>query len=52
MNNGKVAWRGSIVAVITPFDEAREIDERAFRDNLEFLVEGGADGVVVSGCHR
>lgn len=50
MNNGKVNWHGSFVAVITPFTEAGEIDEQAFRDNVDFLVQEGVDGVVVSGC--
>ena len=50
MNNGKVDWRGSFVAVVTPFDDGGAIDEAAFRANIEFLLEGGADGIVVSGC--
>lgn len=50
MNNGKVDWRGSFVAVVTPFGEDGAIDERAFRANIEFLLDGGADGIVVSGC--
>jgi len=50
MNNGKVNWQGSFVAVITPFHENGDIDERAFCANLSFLVDEGADGVVVSGC--
>jgi 4-hydroxy-tetrahydrodipicolinate synthase len=50
MNNGKVDWHGSYVAVVTPFLESEEIDESAFRENIEFLVEQGADGIVVSGC--
>jgi len=50
MNNGKVDWHGSYVAVVTPFLESAEIDEPAFRANIEFLLEQGADGIVVSGC--
>ena len=50
MNNGKVDWHGSYVAVITPFLESGEIDEAAFRANIELLLAQGADGVVVSGC--
>jgi len=50
MNNGKVDWHGSYVAVVTPFRESGEIDDAAFRQNIEFLLEQGADGVVVSGC--
>ncbi len=50
MNNGKVDWQGSYVAVVTPFLESGDIDEAAFRSNIEFLIEQGADGIVVSGC--
>jgi 4-hydroxy-tetrahydrodipicolinate synthase len=50
MNKGKVGWAGSYVAVVTPFTPDGEIDEKAFRANIEFLLAGGADGIVVSGC--
>lgn len=50
MNNGKVDWKGSFVAVVTPFASSSEIDEAAFQQNIEFLLAGGADGIVVSGC--
>ena len=50
MNNGKVEWQGSFVAVITPFFESGEIDEAAFRGNIDFLLAQGAHGIIVSGC--
>jgi 4-hydroxy-tetrahydrodipicolinate synthase len=50
MNKGKVDWRGAYVAVVTPFTAGGEIDETAFRKNVEFLLDEGADGIVVSGC--
>jgi len=50
MNNAKVDWQGSFVAVITPFTSAGEIDERAFAANIRFLLDGGVHGIVVSGC--
>ncbi|MBA3640819.1 MAG: dihydrodipicolinate synthase family protein, partial [Acidobacteria bacterium] len=50
MNNGKIDWQGSFVAVVTPFEETGAIDAAAFRQNIEFLLAGGADGIVVSGC--
>jgi 4-hydroxy-tetrahydrodipicolinate synthase len=50
MNNGKIDWQGSFVAVVTPFDETGALDAAAFRQNIEFLLGGGADGIVVSGC--
>jgi 4-hydroxy-tetrahydrodipicolinate synthase len=50
MNNGKVDWKGSYVAVVTPFTSNGDIDRAAFISNIEFLLEGGADGFVVTGC--
>lgn len=50
MNNGKVDWRGSFVAVVTPFTEQGALDERAFGDNVRRMVDEGVDGIVVSGC--
>lgn len=50
MNNGKVDWRGSYVAIVTPFTANGDIDRASFISNIEFLLEGGADGFVVSGC--
>jgi 4-hydroxy-tetrahydrodipicolinate synthase len=50
MNDGKVAWKGSYVAVVTPFQESGEIDEVAFGANIDFVLGCGADGIVVSGC--
>ncbi|MCL4813261.1 MAG: 4-hydroxy-tetrahydrodipicolinate synthase [Vicinamibacteraceae bacterium] len=50
MNHGKVQWKGSYVAVVTPFTASGEIDERRFEANVAWLIDGGADGIVVSGC--
>lgn len=50
MNDGKVDWKGSFVAVVTPFTEQGDIDDRAFRENVARMVDEGVDGVVVSGC--
>jgi 4-hydroxy-tetrahydrodipicolinate synthase len=50
MNKGKVDWRGAYVAVVTPFTASGEIDETAFRNNIDFLLDEGANGIVVSGC--
>lgn len=50
MNKGKVDWKGSFVAVVTPFRADGEIDVPAFRANIDRLIGEGADGIVVSGC--
>lgn len=50
MNNGKVDWRGSFCAVVTPFEDGGAIDEPAFCANVDRLIGEGVDGVVVAGC--
>lgn len=50
MNDGKVEWRGSYVAVVTPFTKDGDLDEPAFRRNIDILLSEGADGIVLSGC--
>ncbi|MCD4688825.1 MAG: dihydrodipicolinate synthase family protein, partial [Desulfuromonadaceae bacterium] len=34
-------FRGSIVAIITPFDNEGRFDEEAFRQLVEFQIENG-----------
>lgn len=50
MNNGKVDWRGSFCAVVTPFEADGEIDGSAFCANVDRLIGEGVDGLVVAGC--
>jgi len=41
-------FRGSIVAIVTPFKNGR-IDEDAFRELIEFQIEGGTSALVPCG---
>lgn len=41
-------FRGSIVAIVTPFRDGK-VDEKAFRDLIEFQIENGTDGIVPCG---
>src|SRR3990172_6493548 len=41
-------FRGSIVAIVTPFRDGK-IDEKAFRDLIEFHIKNGTDGIVPCG---
>ncbi|MEK7851190.1 MAG: 4-hydroxy-tetrahydrodipicolinate synthase, partial [Deltaproteobacteria bacterium] len=41
-------FRGSIVAIVTPFKDGK-IDEKAFRDLIEFQINNGTDGIVPCG---
>lgn len=50
MNQGKVDWKGCLVAAVTPFTKTGDIDEKAFRENLEYLADEGAHGLVICGC--
>lgn len=49
MNNGKVSWRGSFPAVVTPFKKDGSINDKLFVENLELLLEEGAAGFVICG---
>ena len=50
MDRRDVNWKGSFCALITPFKENEEVDEKLFRDNIELLISEGLDGIVISGC--
>ncbi len=41
--------KGSIVAIVTPFDREGNFDEDAFRKLIEFQIENGTDGIVPCG---
>jgi 4-hydroxy-tetrahydrodipicolinate synthase len=41
--------RGSIVPLVTPFDESDQFDEKRFRDLIEFQIESGSHGISVQG---
>ncbi len=41
-------FKGTFVAVVTPFRKG-EIDEKAFKELIRFLVEKGVDGIVPCG---
>lgn len=51
MNNNRVAWAGNFPAVVSPFTEAGDIDEKKFVENVELLISEGANGIVVSGSN-
>ena len=45
----RVSWRGYIPAVTTPFDDAHDLDLRAFSQLLEWLEAEGMHGMVIAG---
>ncbi len=42
-------FRGSIVALITPFKEDKSIDEEGLRKNIRFLIEHNSSGLLACG---
>lgn len=42
-------WKGSLVALVTPFDEHDRIDYAALERLIDFHVEQGSDGLVIAG---
>ena len=43
-------FRGSIVALVTPFKEDFEVDFDAYGRLVDFHLENGTDGIVPCGC--
>lgn len=43
--------RGLYVLTITPFDNQNRLDERAYRENVQFLLSLGVDGIITSGTN-
>ncbi|WP_458403011.1 4-hydroxy-tetrahydrodipicolinate synthase [Methanobrevibacter sp.] len=42
-------FEGTYVAMVTPFDENKNIDEEGFRSNINYLIDQGVDGLVGAG---
>ncbi len=42
--------KGVYPALITPFMKNGEIDIQGFRNNIDFVIEGGVSGIVPCGC--
>ncbi len=42
-------FTGSIVAMITPFDQNNKIDEQGIKELVEFHIKNGTDGIVPCG---
>jgi dihydrodipicolinate synthase/N-acetylneuraminate lyase len=42
---------GTVIPLPTPFDEDAEVDEKAFREIIEFEISAKADGIMVAGSY-
>ena len=45
-------FRGSIPALVTPFAADGSVDEKAFRNFVEWQIEEGSHGLVPGRHHR
>lgn len=43
--------KGVIVPIITPIDEEERIDEKALRDQVDYVIEGGILGILAFGSN-
>ncbi len=43
-------FKGSFVALVTPFKDDGKIDEKKLKELIEFHIENGTDGLVPCGC--
>ncbi|MDR0912791.1 MAG: 4-hydroxy-tetrahydrodipicolinate synthase [Methanobrevibacter sp.] len=44
-----MTFEGVAVAMVTPFTANDEIDEEGFRENINFLIDNGIDGLLAAG---
>jgi len=42
-------FEGTYVAMVTPFNDDKEIDEEGFRSNINYLIDKGVSGLVGAG---
>ena len=50
MDKHSVDWHGPMPALVTPFDSRGNVDEAAFKRNVELNIGYGMTGLVVAGC--
>lgn len=43
--------KGVIVPIITPIDEEERIDEKAMREQVDYVIEGGTHGILAFGSN-
>ena len=44
-------FKGVIVPIITPIDENELIDEKALREQVDYVIEGGVHGILAFGSN-
>ncbi len=43
-------WKGSFVAIVTPFKDDGSLDKQKYQELIEFQIKGGTNGLVPCGC--
>ncbi len=44
--------KGTTVAMVTPFTKEDEVDEAGMRENINYLIDRGVDGLLGSRYNR
>lgn len=43
--------KGIIPPIVTPIDENEKVDEKALREHIDFMIDGGIDGILAFGSN-
>ena len=49
MDRKGVGWHGSFAVIVTPFAEDGDIDEAAYREVVDLVIEDGCHGIISAG---
>ena len=49
MGSSRVDWHGSFAVIVTPFTEDGDVDESAYRQVVDLVIDAGCHGVISGG---
>ena len=49
MGSSRVDWHGSFAVIATPFTEDGDVDESAYRQVVDLVIDAGCHGVISDG---
>ena len=47
--NASINWYGSFSVIVTPFTKNGDIDEKGYREIIDFVINAGAHGIIAAG---
>ena len=47
--NTSINWYGSFSVIVTPFTKNGDIDEKGYREIIDFVINAGAHGIIAAG---